>query len=182
MNLTHRQKQVVSGIAASYTAKEIAFALDLSENAVGFHIAKAKRLIVESGEIGTCGSETDALFTHYALKHKLITLLPSLTFLGRVLVSSEVDYCYLTDSDRIDSDEDTCRRPPRNKGRSTRLGQRAAKARRLVCVLHHKRKPTDKSMAPARSHHQSRGYQRRGSTGLHQLSRSRRVLFHNDGK
>lgn len=182
MNLTHRQKQVVSGTAASFTAKEIGTILNVSDKAVDYHRAKAKVRIIESRTLlGICGSETDALFTHYALKHKLITIHPSISFLGRTLVSVEVDYCYLTDPVCLAGDGDFCSRPPGNyERRNSNLGQAPHSKRRcLAPVLHNKRRSTGHELASSRYHHKPSSNKRRSTTGVHKsFARSRGVLFH----
>lgn len=67
--LTERQKQVVSGVAASMTRKEIGKALCLSVKAVEFHLTKAARAI-------GLDRNNEALFTRYAIENRLIKIDP----------------------------------------------------------------------------------------------------------
>lgn len=68
MNLTHRQKQVVSGIASSFTLKQIAPILGLSLKCVQYHLIQAR------SKIGFPKREFSAFLTRYAYENHLIKI------------------------------------------------------------------------------------------------------------
>lgn len=68
MNLTHRQKQVLSGIASSFTPKQIAPMLGVTLKCVQYHLMQAR------SRIGFPKRECYAFITRYAYENHLIKI------------------------------------------------------------------------------------------------------------
>lgn len=68
MTLTHRQKQVVSGIAASIPPKQIASRLSKTVKCVQYHLREARL------RLGFPPRSNEARFTRYAYENHLIKI------------------------------------------------------------------------------------------------------------
>lgn len=66
--LTHRQKQVVSGIASSFTLKQIASMVGIGLKCVHYHLIQAR------SKIGFPKKEFSAFLTRYAYENHLIKI------------------------------------------------------------------------------------------------------------
>lgn len=168
MNLTHRQKQIVSGIAASMTTRQIGTVLGISAKTVEDHIHRIQKWLGIAKR--TKGSYTPyvARFTIYAYENHLIKI-------GAELGS------YI---DGYRCDCDVCRGSFRNEVNRLNLGQSRHErgSGNVLCVLHGKPDSPSNQLAFAGGDHKPRSYQRRSATRVHELHRSGRVSVHYDGE